>query len=178
MCGTCYTSVMIFEHKKLYGSKGARAESGAIDAGSDVPDEDYTIPMGKAVVRREGGDVTIIGTLMMMHRSLQAADILETEGIDAEVIDPRSLVPFDWDTVKESIGKTGRVMIVEECCKRSGVGAEIAATVAEEMLDSLVAPIRRVAAPNTPAPFAPVMESYYVPQVERIVAVAREICSY
>ena len=167
--------VMIFEHKLLYGSKGARVESGSVDASSEIPDEDYTVPLGKAVVRREGTDVTVLATLLMMHRSLQAAAMLEGEGISAEVIDPRSLVPFDWETVKASVAKTGRVVIVEESPKRNGVGAEIAATLAEEMMDLFVAPLKRVAAPNTPAPFSPPMEKFYVPSVERIAAAgARE----
>lgn len=174
----CDDPVILFEHKLLYGSKGARAESGAIDASSDIPEEDYVVPIGKAIVRREGADVTIIATLLMMHRSLQVAALLEQEGIHAEVIDPRSLVPFDWETVKASVAKTGRVVIVEESPKRNGIGAEIAATLAEEMIDHLTAPIKRVAAPNTPAPFAPPMEKFYVPSVERIAEAVRQVMSY
>jgi pyruvate/2-oxoglutarate/acetoin dehydrogenase E1 component len=145
-----------------------------VDASSDIPDEDYTVPLGKALVRREGKDVTIIATLLMMHRSLQVAEQLEKEGVSVEVIDPRSLVPFDWDTVKTSLAKTHRVVIVEESPKRSGIGAEIAATIAEEMLDLLHAPVRRVAAPNTPAPFSPPMEQFYIPSVEKITSAVRE----
>ena len=174
----CDDPVMIFEHKLLYGSKGARAETGAVDASSEIPDDDYTVPIGKAAVRRQGADVTIIATLLMMHRSLQAAEILAGEGIAAEVIDPRSLVPFDWDTVTASVAKTGRVVTVEESPKRSGIGAEIAATLAEEMMEHLLAPVKRVAAPNTPAPFAPPMEKFYVPDVQRIAAAARDVCRY
>lgn len=170
--------VLIFEHKLLYGSKGARAETGAVDASSEIPDEEYLVPMGKAVVRREGKDVTIIATLLMMHRALQSAERLAKEGISVEVIDPRSLVPFDWETVKESVGKTGRILIVEESPKHGGVGAEIAATIAEEMAEYLVAPIKRVGAPNTPVPFAPVMEKYFVPDAERISYAVRQIMSY
>jgi len=91
--------VLLFEHKLLYGSKGARTESGAVDASSDIPNEDYVVPLGKGIMRREGDDVTIIATLLMMHRALQSAERLAQEGISAEVIDPRSLVPFDWDLV-------------------------------------------------------------------------------
>jgi pyruvate dehydrogenase E1 component beta subunit len=174
----CDDPVMIFEHKLLYGSKGARSETGSVDASSEIPKEDYTVPIGQAVVRREGADVTVIATLLMMHRAVQAAAELEREGISVEVIDPRSLVPFDWDTVKASVGKTGRVVTVEESPKRSGIGAEIAATLAEESLEHLVAPIKRVAAPNTPAPFSPPMEKFYVPQVDRICAAVREVCSF
>lgn len=170
--------VLMFEHKLLYGSKGARAESGAVDASSEIPDEDYTVPFGQAVVRREGKDVTIVATLLMMHRSLQVADVLAKEGISAEVIDPRSLVPFDYDTLKTSVGKTGRVVTVEESPKRGGIGAEIAATLAEECPELLTAPIRRVGALNTPVPFSPPMEEYYVPSVERIAAAVREVCAY
>jgi pyruvate dehydrogenase E1 component beta subunit len=167
--------VLIFEHKLLYGSKGPRSESGTIDASSDIPEGDYTVPIGTGIIRREGTDVTLIATLLMMHRAVEAAALLEKEGISAEVIDPRSLVPFDWELVKESVAKTNRVVIVEESPKRGGVGAEIAATLAEEMLDFLVAPVRRVAAPVTPAPFSPPMEKYYVPDAARIVREVREL---
>jgi len=174
----CDDPVMIFEHKLLYGSKGARAESGAVDASSPIPDEDYVVPLGQAKIRREGNDVTIIATLLMMHRSLEAAALLEGEGISAEVVDPRSLVPFDWDTVKASVSKTGRVVIVEESPKRNGVGAEIAATLAEEMIEHLTAPVKRVAAPNTPAPFSPPMERFYVPNADRIAEAVRQVVSF
>ncbi len=167
--------VLMFEHKLLYGSKGARSESGTVDASSDIPDGDYTVPIGKGIVRREGKDVTVIATLLMMHRALEAAAALEEEGISLEVIDPRSLVPFDWDLVKASVAKTGRVVTVEESPRRGGLGAEIAAVLAEEMLDSLVAPVRRVAAPETPAPFSPPMEKFYVPDAARIAKAAREL---
>ena len=173
----CDDPVMIFEHKLLYGSKGARAESGAVDASSEIPDQDYVVPIGKAAVRREGTDVTIVGTLLMMHRALQAADILDKEDISAEVIDPRSLVPFDWDTLKTSLAKTGRLLTVEESPKRNGIGAEIAATLVEESFECLKAPVMRVAAPNTPAPFAPPMEHFYVPDAERIAQSVRKLMS-
>ena len=167
--------VMIFEHKLLYGSKGARAESGAVDGSSEISEEDYTIPLGKAVVRREGTDVTIIGTLLMMHRALQAAEQLGKEGISAEVIDPRTLVPLDLKTIRKSVEKTGKVIVVEESAKRGGIGAEIVATIAEEMVFLLDAPPVRVAAPNTVVPFSPPMESFYIPQVKNIVDVAKKL---
>ncbi|MBZ5562863.1 MAG: alpha-ketoacid dehydrogenase subunit beta, partial [Acidobacteriia bacterium] len=136
--------VLMFEHKLLYGSKGARAESGAVDASSEIPADDYVVPLGKGIVRREGSEVTIVGTLLMMHRALQAADQLAAEGISAEVIDPRSLVPFDWDLVKSSVMKTTRAVVVEEGPRRGGWGGEIAATLAESLSDYLTAPILRV----------------------------------
>ena len=167
--------VLIFEHKLLYGSKGPRSESGTLDASSVIPDEDYLVPIGKGIVRREGTDVTIIATLLMMHRAVEAAALLAEQGISAEVIDPRSIVPFDWELVKESVAKTGRVITVEESPKRGGLGAEIAATLAEDMIDFLVAPVTRVAAPDTPAPFSPPMERYYVPDAARIVNAAQRL---
>jgi len=166
--------VLIFEHKLLYGSKGARAESGTTDASSDIPVEDYVVPIGRGIVRREGSDVTIVGTLLMMHRSLEAAELLAAEGVSAEVIDPRSLVPFDWELVEESVGKTGHAITVEEGPRRGGIGAEIAATLAERMSDYLLAPVKRVAAPDIPTPFSPPMENFYRPDAADIVAAVRE----
>jgi pyruvate/2-oxoglutarate/acetoin dehydrogenase E1 component len=167
--------VLMFEHKLLYGSKGARAETGSVDASSEIPDGDYTVPIGKGIVRREGSDVTIVATLLMMHRALQAAELLAADGISAEIIDPRSLGPFDTELLKASVAKTGRLVTVEESPKRGGIGAEIAATAAEQMLDLLLAPVRRVAAPNTPAPFSPPMERFYIPDAARIAAAAKEL---
>lgn len=167
--------VLMFEHKILYGSKGARAEAGAVDASSEIPAEDYVVPLGKGIIRREGADVTIVATLLMMHRALQAAETLAAEGISAEVIDPRSLVPFDWDLVKTSVMKTTRAVIVEEGPKRGGWSAEIAATLAESMSDYLTAPVTRVASPDIPVPFAPPMENFYRPDAKRIVDAARSL---
>ncbi len=169
--------VLIFEHKLLYGSKGARAESGAVDASSEIPEQDYIVPIGKGVVRREGTDVTVIGTLMMMHRALQAAEQLAGEGISVEVIDPRSLVPFDWELVEASVRKTGRAVVVEEGPRRGGVGAEIAAELAERVSDYLTAPVKRVASPDIPVPFSPPMEDFYRPDAARIVEAVRKIVS-
>jgi pyruvate/2-oxoglutarate/acetoin dehydrogenase E1 component len=167
--------VLLFEHKLLYGAKGARAESGTVDASSDVPEDDYLVPLGRGIVRREGSDVTIIATLLMMHRAMAAAERLAAEGISAEVIDPRSLVPFDWDLVNASVMKTTRVVVVEEGPRRGGWSAEIAATLAESMSDYLTAPIARVASPDIPVPFSPVMEAFYRPDSDRIVAAARKL---
>jgi len=167
--------VLLFEHKLLYGAKGARAESGTVDASSELPEDDYLVPLGRGTVRREGNDVTIIATLLMMHRALAAAERLAAEGISAEVIDPRSLVPFDWDLVNTSVMKTTRVVVVEEGPRRGGWSAEIAATLAESMRDYLTAPIARVASPDIPVPFSPVMEAVYRPDSDRIVAAARKL---
>jgi pyruvate/2-oxoglutarate/acetoin dehydrogenase E1 component len=167
--------VLLFEHKLLYGAKGARAESGAVDASSDIPQEDYVVPLGQGIVRREGTDVTIIATLLMMHRALQAAAQLAQEGISAEVIDPRSLVPFDWDLVKASVTKTTRAIIVEEGPRQGGWSAEVAATLAETLSDYLTAPVTRVASPNIPVPFSPPLENFYRPDAERIVRAVRSL---
>ncbi len=167
--------VMIFEHKLLYGSKGARAEPGAVDATSDIPEEDYVVPLDRAVVRREGQHVTILGWLLMAHFAAQAAEQLAKEGIEAEVIDVRSLSPIDYDTIGASIRKTGRVIIVEEGPKTGGVSAEIAAGIMEHCGESLQAPVVRVASPDVPVPFSPILENAYRPDVARIVAAARNL---
>ena len=167
--------VMVYEHKLLYGSKGNRAEKSAISPVGEVPEEDYTIEFGKAAIRREGKDITIVANLLMMYRAMEAAEILEKEGISCEVIDPRTLVPFDYETLNKSIEKTTRLMIVEEDTKRGGWGAEVAAHVAEESLYLLDAPIKRVAGLDTVIPFAPIMENFVIPSAERIVAEARDL---
>ena len=170
--------VMIFEHKLLYGSKGARSEPGAVDATSDIPDGDYTVPLHKAAVRREGSDATILAWLLMLHYSLEAADQLAAEGISADVIDVRSLSPLDLETIGASVRKTGRVVIVEEGPKRGSVSAEIAASVMEECGEYLRCPIRRVASADVPVPFTPVLENAYRPDVPRIVEAARAVMQF
>jgi len=167
--------VIMFEHKLLYGAKGIRAESGAIDASSDIPDEDYIVPIGKGVIRREGKDVTVVAGLLMMHFSLKAAQELEKEGIYCEVIDPRTIWPLDIELIMSSVKKTKRLVIVEESPKQGGLGAEIGMQIVERIWDSLIVPIKRIAAPNTPVPFSPVMEKFYVPQPERIVKQIKEL---
>ena len=167
--------VMIFEHKLLYGSKGARAEPGAVDSTSDIPDEDYTVPLDKAVVRREGSDVTILGWLLMAHFSMFAAEQLAAGGISAEVLYVRSLSPIDYETIGQSIKKTGRVVIVEEGPKTGGVSAEIAAGIMEHCGEYLQAPVLRVASPDVPVPFTPILENAYRPDADRIVAAVHKI---
>jgi pyruvate/2-oxoglutarate/acetoin dehydrogenase E1 component len=170
--------VLIFEHKLLYGSKGARTEPGAIDATSDIPEDDYTVPLDRAAVRRTGSRVTILAWLLMVHNALQACEPLSAEGVEAEVIDVRALSPVDYDTIGESVKKTGRVVIVEEGPKTGGVSAEIAAGIMERFPEYLLAPVVRVASPDVPVPFTPVLENAYRPDVPRIIEGVRKVMRY
>jgi pyruvate dehydrogenase E1 component beta subunit len=170
--------VLIFEHKLLYGSKGMRAESGAVDATSDIPEGDYTVPLEQAAVWRDGQDVTILAWLLMLHFSAQAAEQLANEGVNAEVIDVRSLSPLDYETIGESVRKTGRVVIVEEGPRTGSVSAEIAAGILERFGDYLRCPIRRVASADVPVPFTPVLENAYRPDVPRIVSAVRDVMQF
>ena len=167
--------VIFFEHKLLYGSKGSRKEAGGLEIFGTVPQEEYLIPFGQARVLRQGPDVTLVANLLMVHKSMQAAQNLAEAGIEAEVIDVRTLAPFDWPTLFESVSQTGKLVIVEEDNLTGGWGAEVAARTADTCIGYLQAPIRRVAAPDTPVPFAPIMENFYVPSVERIVATVTEL---
>jgi acetoin:2,6-dichlorophenolindophenol oxidoreductase subunit beta len=167
--------VIFFEHKLLYGSKGSRKESGGLDVLGVVPEEEYLVPFGQAKILREGTDVTIVANLLMVHKSLLAAKTLQEAGIEAEVIDVRTLVPFDWQSLFHSVEKTGRLVIVEEDNLSGGWGAEVAPRAADSCIGFLQGPIKRVAAPDTPVPFAPVMENYYVPSVERIVGTVKQL---
>jgi pyruvate dehydrogenase E1 component beta subunit len=167
--------VLMFEHKLLYGSKGNRAEKGAVSPVGEVPDEDYVVPIGEGAIRRQGRDVTIVGKLLTVYRALAAADRLAEDGIEAEVIDPRTLVPLDKEMILESVRKTHRFVVVEEDNRTHGWGAEIAAMVAEEAFWWLDAPPVRVSAPDTPPPFAPNLEELYVPSVERVVEAVRRL---
>ncbi|NPV70559.1 MAG: alpha-ketoacid dehydrogenase subunit beta [Firmicutes bacterium] len=156
--------VVFLEHKLLYRARG------------DVPEGDYTIPLGKADVKRQGTDVTIVATSMMVHKALRAAGDLAGKGISAEVIDPRTLVPFDKETVISSVAKTGRLVIVHEGVKRGGFGGEVAAIIADsEAFYYLDAPIRRVCGYNIPIPYNPVLEKHAVPTEESIVAGVLEL---
>lgn len=154
--------VMFIEHKMLYNEEG------------EVPEEEYLIPLGVADRKRAGKDVTVIATSRMVKAALESADILKEEGIDVEVIDPRTLVPLDEKTILESVRKTHRVVIVHEACKRGGVGAEIAAVIAEKAVDSLDGPIVRVAGADTPVPFAPILERFVLPDPKRIIEGIRQ----
>ncbi len=155
--------VVFLEHKMLYGVSG------------EVPDEPYTIELGKADIKREGKDVTIVATSLMVYTALQAAEKLKAEGIDAEVVDPRCLQPLDTKTLIDSVKKTNALVIAHEAVNFAGPGAEIAALVAEQALDYLDAPIKRVGAPFCPVPFSPTLEQAYIPGVDDIVAAVKSI---
>ena len=154
--------VMFFEHKALYSTK------------EDVPDDpDFMIPFGKAKVRKEGKDVTIVANLLYVSKALEAAAELEKEGISAEVIDPRTMVPFDYDTIIESVKKTGRLVTVHEAHRQAGWGAEIASEVTERVFPYLDHAPVRLGAKQCPLPFNIGLENAVVPQVGEIVAAAR-----
>jgi pyruvate dehydrogenase E1 component beta subunit len=155
--------VVFLEHKGLYYTQG------------EVPDEEYTIPIGKAKVRREGKDITVVATGQMVNFSLSAAETLSSEGISVEVVDPRTLSPLDEDTILESVKKTNRLVVVHEEVKFAGSGSEIAAMVAEKGFDYLDAPILRIAAPFTPVPFSTVLETEYIPSEEKIIAAIKKV---
>jgi pyruvate/2-oxoglutarate/acetoin dehydrogenase E1 component len=140
-----------------------------------VPEEAYTIPIGKAIVRREGSDITVVGIGRMVHEALAAAEELAGEGISLEVIDPRTVQPFDTASVVESVRKTQHALIVHEAVRFGGIGGEIAAQIQEEAFDYLDAPIARIGAPFSPVPYSPPLEKAYVPDAKKIAATAREM---
>jgi pyruvate/2-oxoglutarate/acetoin dehydrogenase E1 component len=158
--------VMFVEHKLLYPRKGP------------VPEHDYEVPLGLGDVKREGTDLTIIATSIMVPRSLEAAEQLSAEGIEAEVVDPRTLRPLDMETIEASVKKTGRVMIVHEAPVTGGFGGEVAARIAGgAAFEYLEAPIRRFCGLDTPIPYNRTLEYYTVPQPETIAAAARELAA-
>jgi pyruvate dehydrogenase E1 component beta subunit len=142
---------------------------------SQIPDEEYTIPLGKADIKREGSDVTVVAIALMVQRALAAADKLQKKGISLEVIDPRSLVPLDKQTIINSVKKTGKLVVMDEEPKIASAAAEISAMVAEEAFDFLDAPIKRVCAPDTPIPFSPVLEKFWMPDEENLIKAVTEI---
>jgi acetoin:2,6-dichlorophenolindophenol oxidoreductase subunit beta len=156
--------VLFFEHKMLYALQGPVPE-----------DPNFTVPFGKATVVRAGRDVTIIGIGIMVQKALQAAKKLAEEGIEAEVVDPRTLVPLDKQTLIDSVARTGHVVIAHEAHKRSGPGAEISAMLAEEAVEYLDGPIMRVAAKNVPLPYSPDLENYVLPNEKDIYQAARSL---
>ncbi len=155
--------VMFFENKVLYGMKG------------EVPEGNEGIPLGKADIKRAGEDVTIVAISRMVHQALAAADALSAEGIEVEVIDPRTLSPLDEETILDSVAKTHRLVIVDEDNPRCSAAADIAAMVADKGFDTLDAPIKLVTAPHTPVPFSPPLEAFYIPSPERISDAVRAI---
>jgi acetoin:2,6-dichlorophenolindophenol oxidoreductase subunit beta len=172
--------VIMLEHKLLYGAKspGGKAQTAVNDLGdafTPAPDEDYTVPLGVADIKREGRDVTIVATSMMLHKALKAAAELSKEGIEAEVVDPRTLVPLDRNTIIESVKKTGRLVAASEDVLTCGFTSEVAACVAEEAAYYLEAPVQRVAVQDTPIPFAPSMEKDVIPSEERIISAVRQV---
>lgn len=156
--------VLFFEHKMLYGDTGLVPE-----------DADFTVPFGKAAIVRAGNDVTVIGVNVMVKKALEAAELLAGEGISVEVVDPRTLVPLDKETLIQSVAKTSRVVIAHEAHLRSGPAAEIAAVLAEEAIEFLDGPIIRVGAKNVPLPYSPVLEDYVLPGTEEIVKAVRKL---
>jgi len=172
--------VLFLEHKALYGAASpgggkAASDRSITDIGADVPEELYSISLGKADIKRTGKHVTVIATLLMVHRSLAVANALAMEGIELEVIDPRSLVPLDLETILASVRKTHRVVIVSEDTTRAGVGSELAAQISHDAFDYLDAPVERVSALNSPIPFAPRSESLVIPQEETILKAVRKV---
>ena len=155
--------VIFFEHRLLYSLKGP------------VPEGEHLIPLGKAEIKREGDDVTVVATGRMVHTALAAANELSKEGIEAEVLDPRSLVPLDYQALIDSVKKTGRLLIVHEACVTGGYGAEIAAIAAKEAFGYLDAPIERIGAPDIPVPCSPPLEDAYIPKREDIMATVRRM---
>jgi len=152
--------VIFFEDITLGGMKGP------------VPEEPYTIPLGKADLKRPGTDVTIVAIGKMVHRALKAADELQKQGKSAEVIDPRTLSPFDEEMVLESVKKTGRLVVVDESHPRCSMATDIAALVADKGFDYLNGPIKTVTAPHTPVPFSPTLEDHYLPNPQKIMEAA------
>lgn len=155
--------VLFFEHKQLYKMKG------------EVPEEEYSIPFGVADIKRAGEDVTVIAIGLMVHRALEAAERLERDGIRVEVVDPRTLVPLDRETIFRSVRKTHRVVIVEESNKTAGIGAELAAMLQEELYDELDGPVARIAALDVPIPYNIELERLCIPDTDRIVAAIKEM---
>lgn len=157
--------VLFFEHKKCY-----------LSITEEVPDDDYIVPIGKAKVVREGSDITVISYGMTVHHSLKAAEALAKEGIEAHILDLRTLWPLDRDAILEAAGRTGKVLIVHEDNKTGGVGAEVSAIISEEMFYDLDAPIMRLCSPDVPAvPMNPVLEKFYLLNPDKIKAAMQRL---
>ena len=159
--------VLFFEHKYLY----RRIKD-------EVPDEDYVVPLGKAAVRREGRDLSIVTFGAMVYTALDAATELARDGVEAEVLDLRTLAPLDREALTATVAKTSRALILHEATRTGGIGGELAATVAEEAFDYLDAPVVRVASADTPVPYAPPLESAFLPNADKVVAAAKRLMGY
>lgn len=155
--------VIFFEDKTLYNMKG------------EVPEGYYTVPLGKADVKREGTDLTIVAIGKQVNTALTAADQLSHKGIDVEVVDPRSLSPFDEETILSSVEKTNRLIVIDEANPRCSIATDIAALVADKGFDMLDAPIKRITAPHTPVPFSPPLEDIYLPTPQKVIEVVSEL---
>jgi 2-oxoisovalerate dehydrogenase E1 component beta subunit len=161
--------VLFFEHKKLYRLPRLREE---------LPEDDYIVEIGKARVAREGRDVTVITFGAQVLTALDAAEELEKEGLDLEVIDLRTLAPLDKESILASVKKTSRAMILHEASLTGGIGGEISAIISQEAFEWLDAPVVRVASLDTPVPYSPPLEDYYLPQVKDVVDAARKLAAY
>ena len=162
---TCDDPVLFLEHRELMSVKGS------------VPEEEYFIDFGKAAVVREGSDVTVVALALMVHKTLAACEMLSTEGISVELIDPRTVAPLDVETIMQSVAKTGRLIIVDEDFAHCGIGAEIAAQLGDRSFDDLDAPIRRLNGKPSPTPYSPPLEAAVVPSVETIAQAIRDLCT-
>lgn len=158
--------VMFIDHKLLFPKKGP------------VPEEEYTIPFGQADVKKQGDDVTVVATSLMVHKALKAAEKLAEEGISIEVIDPRTLVPFDKETIIKSVRKTNHLVILHEACQRGGVGGEILREIIEEIFDCLDDPPKILGGKDIPVPYSPPLERVTVPQEKDIVETIRKMFIY
>jgi 2-oxoisovalerate dehydrogenase E1 component beta subunit len=159
--------VLYFEHKHLY----RRIKD-------EVPDERYTVPFGQARIHREGDDLTIVTWGAMVYTADEAANALAEEGVSVEIVDLRTIVPWDKQAVLASVEKTSKVLVLHEDTRTGGFGAEIAATITEEAFESLDAPVRRITAPDSPVPFSPPLEKAFIPQVDDVVAGLRDLAGY
>jgi len=161
--------VLFFEHKLLYRNPNIKQE---------VPTEDYIVPIGKAATRREGTNMSIITYGAMVYKALEAADRLEQEGIDVEVIDLRTLAPLDREAIIETVKKTSKVIILHEATRTGGIAGEITAIINEGAFEHLDGPIVRVTSIDTPVPYAPPLEEFFLPQVDDVLKAARSLAAY
>ncbi len=159
--------VLYFEHKYLY--RHVKAE---------LPEEDYVVPIGIADIKRAGTDMTVVTYATGVHWSLEAAEIIAKEGVEVEVVDLRSLMPLDTDSILSSVRKTGKVLIVHEDTLTGGIGGEIAALIAEHAFEHLDAPVKRMASIDTPVPYAPTLEEYFLPNTKKVLQAMRDLAQY